>query len=92
MSEISAERRRFSRRRALKGGEIAFNLGHSVIDCTIREFSDGGARLVVENTVGIPNEFALAFQDGRPARRCRVVWRKGQALGVEFFRSPKEAQ
>ena len=52
--------------------------------CTITDISDGGARLYSE--VEMPPKFSLAIlsEGGGTWRQCRVVWRLGGELGVEF--------
>jgi hypothetical protein len=54
-------------------------------DCMISDISDGGARLFAEN-VDIPDQFNLLISDNaRDLRRqCKVVWRLGYELGVQF--------
>lgn len=81
---MGEEHRYFLRRRTLKGGRIVFHEGNSTITCTIRDLSLGGARLEVANSVGVPDEFTLAFDDGRPMRRCLVRRRTATSLGIEF--------
>lgn len=79
------EGRRHVRKRALLGARILFNSGRSSIDATVRDISDGGARLLVETPIGIPDQFILAFNDeGRFDRACAVAWRKGNQIGVRF--------
>lgn len=52
--------------------------------CTVRDISDTGARLLVEDPVGIPEHFELVIElDGLRAD-CKVVRRKGNELGVQF--------
>ena len=53
------EKRKAPRRRVLKEGKIVFADGQRVLDCTIRDFSDAGARLLIANTVGLPDTFHL---------------------------------
>ena len=77
------EKRLFRRQRALKGGRIVFNRAMSTVSCTMRNVSDGGARLEVTSVLGIPEAFDLRL-DGHPSRSCLVVWRKSDAIGVEF--------
>ena len=50
----------------------------------ITDISDGGARLYSETDM--PQKFTLQVSsDGGDALRdCRVVWRLGRELGVEF--------
>ncbi len=77
------EKRLFRRQRALKGGRIVFNRAMSTVSCTMRNVSDGGARLEVTSVLGIPEAFDLRL-DGHPSRSCLVVWRTANAIGVEF--------
>lgn len=79
-----AEKRRTPRRRALKGGQISFRERSAAIDCTIRDVSETGARLIVESPIGVPENFDLV-QVGATARFCRVVWRKATQIGIEFL-------
>ncbi|MDP1868865.1 PilZ domain-containing protein [Bradyrhizobium sp.] len=70
------------RKRVLKAGEIEF--GGGVIDCTVRNLSETGAALSVESPVGIPVEFNLIIVSDDLKRRCRVVWRKENRIGITF--------
>ena len=80
----SAERRLFQRTRALRGGSIVFNRASSTISCSMTNHSDGGAKLDVASPLGIPATFELKLP-GQPGRRlCEVIWRRGNALGVQF--------
>jgi hypothetical protein len=78
------ERRQGAHQKALKSGRIVINNRRSVVNCLIRNLSDGGAQLRVESATDIPAEFTLMFDDGRPARDCVVKWRKLRDLGVAF--------
>lgn len=71
-----------SRHRVLKTGEIEFDGG--AIDCTVRNLSETGAALSVESQVGIPAEFNLIIVSDHVNRRCRVVWRKENRIGITF--------
>ena len=77
------EKRLFKRQRTLKGGRIVFNRSMSTVNCTMRNYSDGGARLDVTSVLGIPESFDLRL-DGHPSRSAMVVWRKPDALGIQF--------
>jgi PilZ domain-containing protein len=78
------EQRRHPRHRTLKGGRIVFNHGSSVISCTVRNLSDGGACLQVATSVGIPDDFDLVIEPERAPRPCHVAWRAEQRIGVAF--------
>jgi PilZ domain len=56
----------------------------SVIDCTVRNLSPGGACLNVTSTLGIPSEFEVLFDADNTMRVCHVVWHKEKQLGVAF--------
>jgi len=78
------EQRNVHRHRVLKSGRISVGSRAPKIDCTVRDLSDTGARLIVpSSTFGIPGEFMLAIGDAAP-RPCRVVHRTLSEIGVEF--------
>ena len=77
------ERRQAQRRTTLKGGRIVFNAGRSTIDCTVRNMSSRGAKLLVNSVVGIPDTFDLVL-DGSVKQSCHVTWRRLKEIGVEF--------
>ena len=55
-----------------------------VIDCIVRNMSQSGAALEVESHIGIPAEFTLLVKPERVKRKCRVAWRSGTRIGVQF--------
>ena len=77
------ERRRVARNRTLKSGKILVHAHTSLIDCTVRNLSPKGALLLVSSLAGIPENFELALEP-KQTRRCRVIWRGEDRLGVEF--------
>jgi len=54
--------------------------------CVLADVSDTGARLEVESPDDIPEMFTLLLSGGResPRRRCRVMWRSEDQVGVRF--------
>jgi hypothetical protein len=87
---MNAQKPRSSaRRRVLKRAQINFRRGTAAIDCTVRDMSEDGARLLVASVVGIPDLFELAIS-GEPTRQCRLIWRKADQIGVAFI-SPGDA-
>ena len=78
------EKRKIARRRVLKEGKIIFADGMRVIDCTIREMSDSGARLLIANTVGGPETFHLFEKSSGMVYPTSVSWRQARAIGVKF--------
>lgn len=52
---------------------------------TISDISHSGARLVLESDDKLPDRFTLLLSSNGGTRcRCRLVWRTGQTIGVEF--------
>lgn len=91
MSLDELERRTAPRRREVKRGQISFHqLAHDLnfsrvsFDCMIRNLSDNGAGLVLENSGRIPEAFDLFIREDGTSRKCRVVWRANHQLGVVF--------
>jgi hypothetical protein len=82
--EIFADRRSEGRRRVLKGARLEFNRGYGAMECVVRNQSDRGARLVLGDTMGVPPRFELAIAGECEARRARVRWRTGEAVGIVF--------
>jgi len=79
------EQRTERRHRVLKSGRISVGSKAPKIDCTVRDLSDTGARLIVpSSTFGIPAEFLLAIGEAA-ARPCRVVRRTMSEIAVEFI-------
>jgi hypothetical protein len=80
---IAMENRRDQRKRTFIGAKILLNDGASVMDCLVRDLSDGGARLALDGAATVPGEFGLALSDGR-SFQCTVQWRTLTGLGVRF--------
>ena len=60
-------------------------------NCMICDVSQQGARIAVVRQNDIPDEFRLMLGGGGAHRRCRVVWRTEQQVGVAFFTEPQIA-
>lgn len=67
------EKRKAQRRRVLKDGKIVFADGKCLLDCTIRDVSDTGARLLIATTVGVPERFHLYQKSSGLPRTGRVA-------------------
>jgi methyl-accepting chemotaxis protein len=53
--------------------------------CSIADISESGARIVMESDGELPERFILLLSRSGGARRfCRLVWRDGRTVGVEF--------
>ncbi|MFJ6323840.1 MULTISPECIES: PilZ domain-containing protein [unclassified Rhizobium] len=83
MTEAAQNNRISARKRTLLGAKIIFNDGHSVYDCLVRNLSDTGAMIQIENPLAAPNTFDLQLSDNR-VLGCEVRWRKINSMGVQF--------
>jgi hypothetical protein len=55
--------------------------------CVVVDISESGAKLKVLATQTIAEEFSLLIGGhSEVKRRCRVVWRSGSTIGVQFLR------
>jgi PilZ domain-containing protein len=82
MPETGEQRRRFFRRRMLKGARIVFN-GSSIFSCRVRDISEGGARLEIGNTLPIPDEFTLTMEGWiRASQTQPLLSQRGQSEGI----------
>jgi len=54
--------------------------------CMLSDVSKTGAKIKVEGDLEPPPEFVLLLAEGGSSRRnCRIVWRDGADLGIEFL-------
>lgn len=83
-SDNSDESRAELRRRTLKGGKIVFNHHQSVLDCTIRDLSEAGCRIIVQNQTDLPADFELHLTSSDEKYQSQIIWRKGKEAGVKF--------
>jgi len=79
------EKRKATRSRTLLGGVIAFNNRASTMDCQVRNFSAGGAKVIFTNTAVVPDQFDLQIARKERSFRARMVWRAPNEAGVAFL-------
>ena len=83
------EQPRALRKRTLIGARLLIDKTSS-LDCTVRNISETGAKLVFATPTVTPDEFELEIADhGR--FWARAAWRNGMAVGVQFVRNVKAA-
>lgn len=78
------ERRKASRGRVFYGGVIGFNDQRSTIDCTIRNFSERGAKVEVPFGTVLSNHVGLTVWHRGEIFPARVMWRRGNEAGLAF--------
>jgi hypothetical protein len=80
-----SNRRKFARRTLNYPAKIIANDGSWGRNCRLVDVSDGGARLVTEQPIELPEDFTLALS-GKIARRCHLKWIDDCEIGVTFVR------
>jgi hypothetical protein len=76
-------RRSLSRLATLRGTD-----GRVIATCTMSDISDGGAKVILDRSVQLPESFSLWLRNnGSVYRECTVVWRTEDTLGVQFSRA-----
>jgi len=59
--------------------------GGARLPCVLWDISDAGARIAAARAGVLPDVFGLFLtKDGKSRRFCRVAWRRGGQLGVQF--------
>jgi hypothetical protein len=87
---VGAERRRTLRRNFVHPAGLFHPDGKRICECVMRDISATGARLKFDRTQSaaideIPEEFILTIsKSGNVFRRCKLVWRRNDELGVHF--------
>ncbi|MDH4981571.1 PilZ domain-containing protein [Hyphomicrobium sp. D-2] len=84
------ERRKVSRHRVLKEGKIVYADAMRVLDCTIRDISEAGARILIASTFGLPDTFHLYEKSSGRLYPARLIWRRANMAGVAFDGPPTD--
>src|SRR5688572_23635583 len=84
---MDGEKRRCHRQSLKYPAKIDVGDGTPLRHCVLVDISATGARVIVEKPDQIPNRFSLllAAEHGT-RRRCKVVWREANQLGLEFMK------
>jgi hypothetical protein len=77
------------RRQTNLAGRILTDKGRAPIECTVRDLSDGGARIEVRDETLLPYEFELEVPDINLLVRTRVAWTSGNGYGLMFIAAPQ---
>jgi hypothetical protein len=81
---LMQDKRHLPRTRIRRNARIVMADRSSMVNCTVLDVTNKGARLGVATSDGIPLEFNLTFDSCRSVRPCYMVWRAGTQIGVAF--------
>ena len=82
---MSRDRRKSKRAPRLSHAALVSLTDVVILDCMLHDISSTGARMWVEDPELVPDYFKLKVPGAPLIPRCRVRWRSGNELGVEFF-------
>jgi hypothetical protein len=77
-------KRRIQRTNVLKNAKIILRGGVSPFDCTLLNLTNLGSCIALPSSGAVPDAFELSFDHAVSGRKCHVVWRSEDKLGVSF--------
>ena len=86
---LQADRRSKHRKQIFKFGIITCHANRRILS-VIKNISETGALVEVDNAVEIPDEFTLAIESEPTARVCRVVRKNAKEIAVNFNGAPRQ--
>lgn len=78
------ERRSIGRTTISKSALLFFEARRGVLTCEVHDVTNCGAGILLQDLNVLPLDFELTFDNFRNIRRCRVIWRQGDFVGVSF--------
>jgi hypothetical protein len=78
------ERRSLGRTKINRGVLMHFAGCEGVHACCVRDVTNLGAGIRFNGLTIVPFEFGISFDNFRTMRRCRLIWRDGDFVGVVF--------
>ena len=73
------------RRRRHQSAWITLENGTADCKCEVADISQSGAKITLDKAVEVGKQFDIAFVPRAAGRRCEVVWRRGNTLGIRFI-------
>lgn len=83
------ERRHSKRLKSFLQGLVYIDKRRGAMSCVIRDLSETGARMILSESVAIPEVVSLHIPQKDETYRARVKWRHGDEVGLAF--GPAEA-
>jgi hypothetical protein len=82
--ESAFERRSIGRTKIAKSALLFFLGQTGVRSCSVRDITNTGAGIRTQDLPALPLNFELSFDNFRTARKCQLIWRQGEFVGVAF--------
>src|ERR1700675_1395444 len=81
-----AERRQVERVKTTNGALIFSDQQRGILSCTLRDISDTGVGLRLNDQDIIAPTFKITLDNFRNVRTCQVIWSRGRYIGPTFER------
>ena len=78
------ERRSIGRTKIDKGAWLFLSAQSGVRSCFVRDVTNVGAGIRTHDLPVLPLDFELSFDNFRTIRKCRLIWRDGDFVGLAF--------
>jgi hypothetical protein len=78
------EKRSVARTAASKGALLFFSAQRGVFACEVRDLTNAGAQIRLSGLNVLPPNFELSFDNFRTVRKCRLIWRRHDLIGIAF--------
>lgn len=78
------ERRKHHRGRVLFGAALDFNHHQSVLDCVVKNVSEGGAKIACAGSALLPENVRLTIRHRGETFFARTVWQRRDEAGLVF--------
>jgi hypothetical protein len=77
--------RRAAGRTSFDRNALLFFAGQpGLFGCSVRDVTNSGAGICLKGLCVLPIEFNLSFDNFQTTRRCRLVWRNDDYIGVSL--------
>jgi len=86
-----SERRGSRRQKSFLRGFVYFDKGRGVMSCLVRDFSDQGARIILSETIVLPDSVKLHIPQRDETHEAHVQWRRGDEIGLAFINAKQGA-
>lgn len=91
MAERAREKRQRRRIPTRRAALIKWGDNPGAVRCVLWDQSEDGARIAAPYASKLPAVFTL-FSDSKTSNVCRIVWRKGPLIGVQFVEATEREE
>ena len=85
LSRGPAERRAIGRTIINRHALLFFAGQSGVYGCNVRDVTNRGAGIRLNGLNMVPLDFDISFDNFHSVRRCRLIWREGDFVGVALM-------